>query len=175
MTRKKEKEEGMAEGVIREFGFGGLIDTLKKSPAFKERLRVVNEQIEQNIKEGKGTRPSMRTSFHMRTLPPKRGFYKRGVKVERKKVSLEEQEPLLDIFDEGEYVRIVASLPGAKEKNINVGMMEDKLIISTDVLDNGHLLQKNYKEVSLPCPVKGKIKSSYKNGILEVRLKKKVG
>jgi len=86
----------------------------------------------------------------------------------RKKIR-ERRGPLLDLFDEGDYLRITLELFGVSEKNIQLKVNQDKLWVSTDSPD------KHYQEeIPLPVLVHSQgLSKRYKNGILEVTLKKK--
>ena len=114
--------------------------------------------------------------FSMRTLAPDREEPSFEVKAEKPKAAREraarpqpkeEKEILVDIFEENEHLRIIAELPGAEEKDITIELKEEKLAISADTS-----YRKYYKEVALPCPVKGEPEKSYKNGVLEIRMEK---
>jgi len=75
---------------------------------------------------------------------------------------------LLDLFDEGDYLRITMELFGVSEKNIQLKVNQDKLIISKDSPDEHY-----QEEIPLLTPVHpGTITKKYNNGILEVRLQK---
>lgn len=78
-----------------------------------------------------------------------------------------EKEVMVDIFDEDEHLKVIAELPGVEEKDIKVELKGNKLTISAATP-----YRQYYKEVSLPCAVKGKPEASYKNGILEIALEK---
>jgi HSP20 family protein len=81
----------------------------------------------------------------------------------------EEREPLIDIIPSNGEIRIIAELPGVDKKDIKLHGTERNLTISVDTPQ-----RKYYKEVELPSKVDPKeAKSSYKNGVLEVTLKKK--
>jgi HSP20 family protein len=81
----------------------------------------------------------------------------------------EEREPLIDIIPSNGEIRIIAELPGVDKKDIKLHGTERSLTISVDVPQ-----RKYYKEVDLPSKVDPKeARSSYKNGVLEVTLKKK--
>jgi HSP20 family protein len=81
----------------------------------------------------------------------------------------EEREPLIDIIPSNGEIRIIAELPGVDKKDIKLHGTERNLTISVDMPQ-----RKYYKEVELPSKVDPKeAKSSYKNGVLEVTLKKK--
>ena len=77
------------------------------------------------------------------------------------------REPLIDVFDEGAEIVIAAELPGAKDDAIHVEVRGDVLAISSSG-------ERRYaKEVLLPSPVDAaSMKRSFKNGLLELRLKK---
>jgi len=80
----------------------------------------------------------------------------------------EEREPMTDVFDEQEEVKIYAEMPGVNEADIKVEVKGDILDIATRSGD-----RKYHKEVLLPAPVKAEtLVKSYKNGILEIRIKK---
>ncbi|BAA80959.2 small heat shock protein [Aeropyrum pernix K1] len=79
----------------------------------------------------------------------------------------EEMEPLVDVIERDDEVWIVADIPGANKDKIKVRATEDKVVIKAE---NG---KKYYKEVELPAKVDPKsAKASYRNGVLEIKLKK---
>ncbi|MDI6917446.1 MAG: Hsp20/alpha crystallin family protein, partial [Thermoplasmatales archaeon] len=70
---------------------------------------------------------------------------------------------LLDVFDEKNHVKVVAELPVVDEKDIKIGTEGGILTISA----------KDYhKNIPLFCPVSGIEEKTYRNGILEIRLRK---
>jgi HSP20 family protein len=76
----------------------------------------------------------------------------------------EEREPLVDIVETNDEVRVVAELPGVEKSDIKLRGTEDSLEISVDTP-----ISKYYKEVELPTKVRVKeATSTYKNGVLEV-------
>jgi len=76
----------------------------------------------------------------------------------------EEREPLVDVVETDDEIRVVVELPGVEKSDIKLHGTEDSLEISVDTPQS-----KYYKEVTLPAKVKVKeAKSSYKNGVLEV-------
>ena len=76
------------------------------------------------------------------------------------------REPIVDVFEEEDCVRVMAELPGVEESEISLKVTDNALTIST-----GTSARKYYKEIELPTPVKEEItESSYRNGILEVKL-----
>lgn len=80
----------------------------------------------------------------------------------------EEVEPMIDVIDEGDKLRIVAELPGVEKDKISLKASGLKLIIRA----SNH--KKYYKEVDLPAEVDiSSAKASYRNGVLEIEVKKK--
>ncbi len=83
----------------------------------------------------------------------------------------EEREPLVDIVETDDEVRVVAELPGVEKSDIKLHGTEDSLEISVNTLQN-----KYFKDIQLPIKVRVKeATSSYKNGVLEVVLPKAEG
>ena len=82
--------------------------------------------------------------------------------------SIKEREPIVDVFEEEDYLRVMAELPGVEENEISLNVEDNTLTISTDTSAKTY-----FKEVKLPTPVKKKaVEYSYRNGILEVKLMK---
>jgi len=85
----------------------------------------------------------------------------------RPKIS-EEIEPLVDVLDEGDKIRVIAEMPGVEKDKISLKAVDRKLIIRA----SNH--KRYYKEVELPDEVDiQKARASYRNGVLEVVLEKK--
>jgi HSP20 family protein len=88
-------------------------------------------------------------------------------KTEEGPVVADVREPLVDTFDEGAEIVIVAELPGVSEAQLQVELKDDILTIST----SGDRLYA--KEILLSADVDpGSLRQTYTNGILELRLKK---
>ena len=80
----------------------------------------------------------------------------------------EQREPLVDVIEEDEDVIVVAELPGVERDDIDLHTAYDGLVISVDTPK-----RRFHKELRLPARVDpNSTQSSYKNGVLEVRLKK---
>jgi len=79
-----------------------------------------------------------------------------------------EYEPLIDIFNEKDGIRVIAEVPGAHKDDVDIYVTEDTLRISVHTDD-----VKFYKEIMLPGRVNPKTATAtYKNGVLEICLKK---
>ena len=80
----------------------------------------------------------------------------------------EEREPITDVFDEKEEIKVYAEMPGVSKEDIKLDLKEDILDISAHSGD-----RKYHKEVLLPVKLKAEnMTSSYTNGMLEVKIKK---
>lgn len=155
-------------------GLTGLVNDLAK-------LAEKSQTYQRRINLGKGAVVDFRVSSHpIRESPaPKPAS---GVKITRpnRKVSkmhtslppitgtIKEREPIVDVFEEEDCLRVIAELPGVEENEINLKAEENTLTISTDTSARTY-----YKKVELPTSVKKEVfESSYRNGILEVKLRK---
>jgi HSP20 family protein len=79
----------------------------------------------------------------------------------------EAREPLVDVFDEEGEILVVIELPGVSEGEIEIDVQDDILSLET----TGE--HRYAKELLLPAAVdRTTLKQTYKNGILELRLKK---
>ncbi|MEM3550516.1 MAG: Hsp20/alpha crystallin family protein [Candidatus Bathyarchaeia archaeon] len=84
------------------------------------------------------------------------------------KTPYKELEPLLDVFEEKEGINVVAELKGFKKENIKVHVEGQKLVVSARAKGRRY-----YKSLNLLKKVNPEtIHTSYKNGVLEIRLKK---
>jgi len=79
-----------------------------------------------------------------------------------------ENEPLMDILDFKKEIIVIAELHGVNKKDIKLDVSESTLRISVDTTGGSF-----YKDLSLPTKVcADSMQTSYKNGVLEIRLKK---
>ncbi|MGA2784044.1 MAG: archaeal heat shock protein Hsp20 [Candidatus Bathyarchaeia archaeon] len=78
------------------------------------------------------------------------------------------REPLVDVINEPEQIRVLAELPGVEKSDIKTTISEDSLTIRVE-----SQTRKYFKEVQLPANVDpDSSKASYNNGVLEVTLRK---
>ena len=109
------------------------------------------------VKVGAGGVPQVERFGTVRAPKPKMG------------AAVEEvREPVVDVFDEGGEVVVIAEMPGVEEGDIQFEIKGDLLLLSA------HHDERQYsKEVLLPCAVLADTaKASYANGILELRATK---
>lgn len=77
------------------------------------------------------------------------------------------REPIVDVFDEGNRLQVIAELPGVEEKDIIHSVEGTTLIINAGTGE-----RKYHKEVDLGFAVKGDPRTHYTNGILEINFEK---
>ena len=78
------------------------------------------------------------------------------------------REPLVDVINEPQQVRVVTELPGVEKSDIKTSINEETLTIKVD-----SAAQNYYKEVHLPTGIDpDSSKASYNNGVLEIVLQK---
>jgi HSP20 family protein len=172
------QSEGVAEGVLKGAGqiipgLGGLLKGLEKSPAFKERLRKINQEVERRLKEAPLKRtpdrtPHMESGFFSRTMVQEEtpSFGKKGRRLFTSPPS-HPKEPVVDVFDEKDHLRVIVELPGVVEKDIKTDL--DKEILILKINSPGW---KPEHKVTLPYAPQGKLKRVFRNGFLEVNVGK---
>jgi len=89
---------------------------------------------------------------------------------DKKPLSLQEsREPLVDIIEEPEQIKIITELPGVEKDDIQLYATERALTI--DVTNSEHRF---HKELELPVEVdENSAVSTYRNGVLETIIKKR--
>jgi len=79
-----------------------------------------------------------------------------------------EREPLTDIIETDDEVRVIVELPGVQKQNIELSGTNYKLTISVDTPQH-----KYFKEVEMPTKVESeKATSEYRNGVLDITVPK---
>jgi HSP20 family protein len=159
---------------IGDLGLGGLFKGIEKLVDLTAELEKAGGEIKKegkmdfgDLKEGmKGVFGfSIKTAMGGRPVVEHFGNIKktsRGAKVE------EEREPITDVFDENNEIRVYAEMPGVDENDIKIELKGDILNIFAKSGD-----RKYRKEILLPGKAKkAAFASSYKNGILEIKIRK---
>jgi len=81
----------------------------------------------------------------------------------------EKREPLADVMDAGDEVRVIVELPGVEKDDIKLSGTNDMLTISVETPQH-----KYFKEIELPAKVDSKkATSKYTNGVLDIIIPKK--
>ena len=108
---------------------------------------------------------------------PKTWVFTKDPKFERFQKSLlvdKIQEPYVNIFEEPKSVVVIADLPGVTEEDITLKSVNDILLI-TATADTINGKKKYSTEVLIPFDIESKkTQSTFKNGILEVTLYRKM-
>jgi len=172
--KKKKEKEGREESKVdfdlgNHSTFGGLFGGISNLVDLASKLSEKSGELKQEgeIKLGKEIKGMY--GFNIRTVvggTPKIETFGNIKKTPKGPVVEEEREPVVDIFDEEDHILIVAELPGVSENDVNFELKGDILKLSAETGD-----RKYSKEILLSSKVQeNKIESSYKNGILKIKL-----
>ncbi len=173
---RKPKEEGKEVEIdfgIGKLSFGGLFKGIGNLIDLVSKLAEEGKELK---KEFKGVTPTGKEfrgvyGFSVKTLAggePVVETFGNIKETPRGPVVKEVREPIVDVFDEKDHVLVVAELPGVSKENIDFEIKGDILNISAKAKE-----RKYAKEVLLPTAVDAQaVTSSYKNGILEIKLQK---
>ena len=84
------------------------------------------------------------------------------------KRNFQEPKPLIDIFQENNYITIVAEIAGFNKETFKIHVKDQKLTLSAKAKDRRY-----YKSLNLPkVVIPNDIHTTFKNGVLEIKLKK---
>jgi len=147
--------------------FSGSDDDFFKKLA--KRMFREMEEMERAIRSGE-----LRGEWDIRPIdePDRKGFVARGkLQLDEplklpKQVSDELREPLTDVFQDEDSVKVYVELPGAEKSDIQLNVEDGKAEVKA----------KNfYKTIELPTEdlESEKASANYKNGVLEVTIPKK--
>ena len=101
-----------------------------------------------------------------------------------KSLIAEEMVPTVDMFEEGEDIVVKAELPGIKKEDIDIRLTDGMITISGEKKKEDEVKRKDYyklersygsfcRSFELPAEVqKDKVKSTFKDGVLEIRMPK---
>ncbi len=135
-----------------------------------EYMRRVQEEIDESFDRffGKAYRRPM--------IPAETG---------RKDVSLAIREPLMDLIDEKDSYKVIMEIPGINKEDIDISVTDNTVTVKAETKaeqkkeDKGYFYQERrygrfQRGFSLPAEVlPDSASAEYKNGVLEIRLKKK--
>ena len=83
---------------------------------------------------------------------------------------LREPKPLVDVLEGNDDIIVVAEFAGFDREDLRIHLKDQKLTLSAEALD-----RKFHKSLNLPKRViPSAICTTYKNGVLEIRLKKAI-
>ena len=169
MAKKEENDKVEIDFGMGKISFGGLFKGLGNLIDLASKL---SEEGVERRGEIRGLPKGVKGvyGFSIRTLAGKPVVETFGnIKETTQGPVVEEvREPIVDIFDEEERILVIAELPGVSEGQIKIEIAGDILSLAASDKD-----RKYAKEILLPSKVKPQpVKSSYKNGILEITLEK---
>jgi HSP20 family molecular chaperone IbpA len=79
-----------------------------------------------------------------------------------------EPKPLIDIFQEKNWITIVAEIAGFNRETLKINVKDQKITLSAKAKNRRY-----YKSLNLPkVVVPSAVHTTYKNGVLEIKLKK---
>lgn len=163
----KRRKDGSRAPQDAGLSLGGMLEGLGKLIEAVADAAERGQDVSRGEKEVRGVYGlTIRTLAGSKPVIRRFGNYK---ETPRGPVVDEVREPMTDIFDEKDRLRVVAELAGCEEKDIRLEVREASLVIST-----GAGKRRYRGEVPLPCRVEeGSLKSSCRNGVLEIELRKK--
>ncbi len=160
LEKKEEEEPGIVGDVVSQFipGLGGIVKTLEKtSPEFRKRIAETNAEIKHRLETGWSEKPVIDYGVSIKPILPD----KEEIVPEEEEAP--EKEPIVDIFEENDYVTVIAEIPGAKEKDIKTELTGNILEISAGGFT---------KSITLPESSRSIVGRTYKNGILQLKIEK---
>ncbi|MDP8258046.1 MAG: Hsp20/alpha crystallin family protein [Candidatus Aadella gelida] len=175
MEEKKKKDESVnIDFGIGKLSLGGLFEGIEKLVDLAADVKEAGGEIKEegeidlsHLKKGmKGVFGfSVKTATGGKPVVEPFGNIK---KTPAGPIVDEEREPITDIFDEKEEIKIYAEMPGVNAEDIKLDLKDDILDISALAGD-----RKYHKELLLPAKAKSEtLISSYKNGVLEIKITK---
>jgi len=104
-------------------------------------------------------------AYHVKSISSPVSFRQSKRYAERK---LQDPKPLIDIFQENNYITIIAEIAGFNKETLKIHVKDQKLILSAKSKDRRY-----YKSLNLPkVVIPDVIYTKFKNGVLEIKLKK---
>jgi len=172
--KKKGEKPTKIDFGLGKIGFGGLFTGIGNLIDLAAKLAEEGKELK---KEFKGVTPTGKEfkgvyGFSVKTLADGKPIVEPFGNIKRTPkgpVVKEVREPMVDVFDEKDHILVVAELPGVSKESIDFEVKGDILNITAKTKE-----RKYAKEALLPCAVDAKaVTSSYKNGMLEIKLQKK--
>jgi len=81
---------------------------------------------------------------------------------------MEEPKPLIDIFQENNFITVVAEITGFNKDTLKIHVKDQKITLSAKSKDRRYYKSLNLPKVVIPDVMYTK----YKNGVLEIKLRK---
>ena len=177
-TFRKGKTKLLIRGIHgAEWVFCPMIKSIKKDRVSLQRcrgcqrfIRLEQTHIPQTRLTRKAIFSTKRTSSFHFTRPLNRGKAKSPStgSLHHTLGFIREKQPLIDVFEEEDYLVVLAELPGVDEQDVNMKVDENAITITAE-----NATKKYLEVIKLPtCVKRDTVKFTYRNNILQVRLKK---
>ena len=156
------------------FGFDDdFINDLLNDDRVMDDIRRMTEEMMKMFSQAQPGKPvvhGFKIQFGPDGRPRIEDFGNRHMKTDKgEAVISEEREPLTDIIEGDDDVAVTVEIPGVEKEDIDLNVTNDALEIKVDATN-----RKYHKKLDLPCGVVPKTtKATYKNGILDVVIKRK--
>jgi HSP20 family molecular chaperone IbpA len=109
--------------------------------------------------------PRVETMRTARNLYPQ--YYRSSQNYAKRK--WKEPKPLIDIFQEKNWITIVAEIAGFNKETLKINVKDQKITLSAKAKNRRY-----YKSLNLPkVVVPNAVHTTFKNGVLEIKLQKK--
>jgi HSP20 family protein len=150
--------------------FEQLFDEMRKifeSTDFKE---IIKDMLRESFDSNERITQGFNINIEPVATPNNKRENNRPLKISQKEfMDYEEYDPSPDVIEGDEEISITVDLPGAIERDIDLNATEQFLEMA---VDTPHY--KYHRLVDLPCDVQPKtLRSTYRNGVLDIRLKRK--
>jgi HSP20 family protein len=97
------------------------------------------------------------------------GNMKPGIEEERPLSLHERREPLVDVIEDDDSIKVLAELPGVEKQDIKLHATTYGITIDVENAE-----RKYFKELTFPVDIdRSTAKSTYRNGVLEITFRKK--
>ncbi|MDO9097673.1 MAG: Hsp20/alpha crystallin family protein [Candidatus Methanoperedens sp.] len=134
-----------------------------------ETMRTVSGELEGPFDSKAAYGYTVKLGLEGNDFPFRRGFHPRPrlpTHVRSIRPENVAAEPVIDVFDEGDCISVVAQMPSVKEEDIDFKIIDNILTITARTPE-GNI------ERDIPVSDGSRIKTaSFKNGILEIKIKK---
>lgn len=90
---------------------------------------------------------------------------KKNTKKQKERSESEAPDPLVDLFESEEGIRVVAMFPGANNlEDLEIAIEDERIVLTTE---------EQKRELDLPFPVEDKPEVRFQNGIFDIHLEKR--
>jgi len=168
MSRKKDH----AEDAGVNFGFGGIFKGIENLVNLVNEMNEAGKTEISRTGEITGTdNKGIRAVYGFTVKMGHKGNHQvqpfGNIKKKENRIVVQEvREPMADLFDEGDNLRLIIELPGVRQEDVNLDIKNDIVVISANSPD-----RKYAKEIFLPFPVNPDTVETFFNlGVLEIRL-----